>query len=234
MEWFVLGAGGVIVSQVVAGYVVEIGVEFLYRVSFPSPCLCPHLPRLFFGFVEVSVSSGCSSGEPFFLFLFFLRWCWWLGYCCNCFSCFCWCCHFCCCFCYCGTCCWWFDRFFPLYGLPGSTPLLCWDGLGFRICAFVRLVDCCCSVGPRTPPKRQRQKRLIQIRHLKGFRRLSISGILNKKRRRLKASTVVFVVVDLVLVVFLLCGMQNTPSLPLLPGPLQLGVEAPDRALSMG
>ena len=31
-----------------------------------------------------------------------------------------------------------------------------------------------------------------------------------------------------------LCGMQSTPSLPLLPGPLWPGVVAPDRALSMG
>ena len=29
-------------------------------------------------------------------------------------------------------------------------------------------------------------------------------------------------------------GMRSTPSLPLLPGPLWLGVVAPDRALSMG
>ena len=29
-------------------------------------------------------------------------------------------------------------------------------------------------------------------------------------------------------------GMQNTHSLPTLPGPLCLGVEAPDRVLSMG
>ena len=29
-------------------------------------------------------------------------------------------------------------------------------------------------------------------------------------------------------------GMQNTPSLPSLPGPLWPGVVAPDRALSMG
>ena len=31
-----------------------------------------------------------------------------------------------------------------------------------------------------------------------------------------------------------LWGMQSTPSLPLLPGPLWPGVVAPDRALSMG
>ena len=31
-----------------------------------------------------------------------------------------------------------------------------------------------------------------------------------------------------------LWGMQSTPSLPLLPGPLWLGMVAPDRALSMG
>ena len=31
-----------------------------------------------------------------------------------------------------------------------------------------------------------------------------------------------------------LCGMQSTPSLPLLPRPLWPGVIAPDRALSMG
>ncbi len=29
-------------------------------------------------------------------------------------------------------------------------------------------------------------------------------------------------------------GIRNTPSLPLLPGPLWPGVVAPDRALSMG
>ena len=29
-------------------------------------------------------------------------------------------------------------------------------------------------------------------------------------------------------------GMQSTPSLPLLPGPLWPGIVAPDRALSMG
>ena len=31
-----------------------------------------------------------------------------------------------------------------------------------------------------------------------------------------------------------LWGMQSTPSLPLLPGPLWPGVVAPDKALSMG
>ena len=31
-----------------------------------------------------------------------------------------------------------------------------------------------------------------------------------------------------------LWGMQSTPSLPLLPGPLWPGMVAPDRALSMG
>ena len=31
-----------------------------------------------------------------------------------------------------------------------------------------------------------------------------------------------------------LWGIQSTPSLLLLPGPLWLGVVAPDRALSMG
>ena len=31
-----------------------------------------------------------------------------------------------------------------------------------------------------------------------------------------------------------LLRMQSTPSLPLLPGPLWPGVEAPDRVLSMG
>ena len=31
-----------------------------------------------------------------------------------------------------------------------------------------------------------------------------------------------------------LWGMRSTPSLPSLPGPLFPGVEAPDRALSMG
>ena len=31
-----------------------------------------------------------------------------------------------------------------------------------------------------------------------------------------------------------LWGMQNTPSLPLLPGSLRPGVVAPDRVLSMG
>ena len=31
-----------------------------------------------------------------------------------------------------------------------------------------------------------------------------------------------------------LCGMQSTPSLPSLPGPLSLGMVAPDRVLSMG
>ena len=31
-----------------------------------------------------------------------------------------------------------------------------------------------------------------------------------------------------------LWGMRSTPSLPSLPGPLWLGVVAPDRALSMG
>ena len=31
-----------------------------------------------------------------------------------------------------------------------------------------------------------------------------------------------------------LWGMQSTPSLPLLPGPLWSGMVAPDRALSMG
>ena len=31
-----------------------------------------------------------------------------------------------------------------------------------------------------------------------------------------------------------LWGMQSTPSLPSLPGPLWPGVVAPDRALSMG
>ena len=31
-----------------------------------------------------------------------------------------------------------------------------------------------------------------------------------------------------------LWGIQSTPSLPLLPGPLWPGVVAPDRALSMG
>ena len=32
----------------------------------------------------------------------------------------------------------------------------------------------------------------------------------------------------------MLQGMQSTPSLPSLPGPLWPGVEAPDRVLSMG
>ena len=31
-----------------------------------------------------------------------------------------------------------------------------------------------------------------------------------------------------------LWGMQSTPSLPLLPGPLWFGVVAPDRVLSIG
>ena len=31
-----------------------------------------------------------------------------------------------------------------------------------------------------------------------------------------------------------LCGIQSTPSLPSLPGPLCPGVVEPDRALSMG
>ena len=31
-----------------------------------------------------------------------------------------------------------------------------------------------------------------------------------------------------------LCGMQSTPSLPLLPGPLWSGVVAPDQVLSLG
>ena len=31
-----------------------------------------------------------------------------------------------------------------------------------------------------------------------------------------------------------ICGMWSAPSLPLLPGPLWLGVVAPDRVLSMG
>ena len=34
--------------------------------------------------------------------------------------------------------------------------------------------------------------------------------------------------------VFELCGMQSTPSLPLLPVPLWLQVVAPDRVLFMG
>ena len=37
-----------------------------------------------------------------------------------------------------------------------------------------------------------------------------------------------------VLVMLELWGMQSTPSLPLLAGPLWPGVAAPDRVLSMG
>ena len=35
-------------------------------------------------------------------------------------------------------------------------------------------------------------------------------------------------------VILELWGMQSTPTLPLFPGPLKLGVAAPDRILSMG
>ena len=35
-------------------------------------------------------------------------------------------------------------------------------------------------------------------------------------------------------VILKICGMQSTPSLLLLPGPLWFGVVTPDRVLSMG
>ena len=146
----------------------------LFFLFFFGGGLSP-LSLLLFKLIEVSISSGCSSGQWYYSFFFFsffvwgsddgwrwFCWCWWFGcYCCCCFCCFRFCscccrCFSCCLYYYCYCCCCYlvFERVFSfLYRLPGSTILL--DGIVPRLqswlawwgCRGCFCCCCCCCCG---------------------------------------------------------------------------------------
>ena len=68
---FVLGAGVFTDVQVIAGCVVETGVDFFLVKFFSSSLFVSQLALLLLRFVVVSISSGCSTGGCCFIFSFF-------------------------------------------------------------------------------------------------------------------------------------------------------------------